>query len=299
MRREASADCTGLEGQEGQDGREGPEPRPRPAALASVEVVRVRGASRTADRDCAAVEEPLEVRLHGRPFAVIMRTPGADRELALGFLLAERVIRGSDDVGAVAHCTDPSADHPENIVDVTLVDETRLESLFAERRQVTATASCGLCGRRTIESLTSDGAAIDAAWTVAPATLAQLADRLRSAQRVFDETGGLHAAGLFTPGGTLVDVAEDVGRHNAVDKVIGRALMQERLPLSEMLLFVSGRSSFEIVQKAFFAGIPIVASVSAPSSLAIQLAGDAGITLAGFVRGDSCNVYAHPERLRD
>jgi FdhD protein len=271
----------------------------RLGALTPVEVVRVRGATRTVDHDRAAVEEPLEVRLHGRPFAVIMRTPGADRELALGFLLSERVIRGSDDVGAVEHCTDPSADHPENIVNVTLVDAAPLESLFAERRQVTANSSCGLCGRRTIESLRSDGAAIDAAWTVAPATLAQLADRLRSAQRVFDETGGLHAAGLFAPDGALVDVAEDVGRHNAVDKVIGRALMQDRLPLAGVLLFVSGRSSFEIVQKAFFAGIPIVASVSAPSSLAIALAGEAGITLAGFVRGDSCNVYAHPDRLRD
>lgn len=263
-----------------------------------MDVVRLRGTARTADCDRAAVEEPLEVRLHRRPFAVIMRTPGADRELALGFLLSERVIRGADDVGTVEHCTDPSAEHPENVVDVTLIDGSSLDALFSERRQVATTSSCGLCGRRTIESLRAEAAPIESAWTVAPAVLAALADRLRASQHVFDETGGLHAAGLFTPDGALVDVAEDVGRHNAVDKVVGRALMRDALPLDGVLLFVSGRSSFEIVQKALIAGIPIVASVSAPSSLAIELAKASGITLAGFVRGDSCNVYAHPARLQ-
>ncbi len=269
----------------------------RKKALTPVDVVRVRGREATAAADCAVVEEPLEIRLHGRPFAVIMRTPGADRELALGFLLSEQVIASSDDIGVIEHCTDPAADHPENIVNATLVDASALDRVFAERRQVTTSSSCGLCGRRTIESLRTDTAPIAASWTMAPADLVPLADRLREAQRVFDETGGLHAAGLFTPDGAMVDVAEDVGRHNAVDKVVGRAMMRDALPLSGVLLMVSGRSSFEIVQKAFVAGIPLVASVSAPSSLAIDLARDAGITLVGFVRGDSCNVYAHPDRL--
>jgi FdhD protein len=267
-------------------------------AMTPVDVVRIRGAKRTTDGDRAAVEEPLEIRLHGRPFAVIMRTPGADRELALGFLLSERVIRGADDVATVAHCTDPAADHPENIVDVALVDTGAVAPAFAERRTVTTHSSCGLCGRRSIESLRADAPAIEAAWTIAGPVLLPLAERLRESQRVFDETGGLHAAGLFTPDGGLVDVAEDVGRHNAVDKVVGRAMMRDALPLAGVVLFVSGRSSFEIVQKALLAGIPIVASVSAPSSLAIDLAREAGITLVGFVRGDGCNVYAHPERLQ-
>jgi FdhD protein len=226
-----------------------------------------------------------------------MRTPGADRELAAGFLLAERVLRSADDLGAIAHCTDPSADHPENIINVTLTGGDRVDQLMADRRQVMGNSSCGLCGRVTIESLRADVPAIDAAWTIDRTTIASLPDRLRAAQRVFDETGGLHAAGLFSRDGTLEASAEDVGRHNAVDKVVGRMLMAERLPLSSHVLCVSGRTSFEIVQKALLAGIPIVTSISAPSTLAIDLAREAGITLVGFVRGDGCNVYTHPSRV--
>jgi FdhD protein len=158
-------------------------------------------------------------------------------------------------------------------------------------------SSCGLCGRQTIESLSSAAAPIVSAVSVAERVVASLPNRLRTAQTVFDETGGLHAAGLFTADGELVDSAEDVGRHNAVDKVVGRMLMRERLPLSDVLLFVSGRTSFEIVQKALFAGIPILAAVSAPSSLAIALARACGITLIGFVRDDSFNIYAHAHRV--
>jgi FdhD protein len=154
-----------------------------------------------------------------------------------------------------------------------------------------------MCGRLSIESLRSDAPPIRTRWAVSAATLVTLPDRLRAAQRVFDETGGLHAAGLFSSDGRLEGMAEDVGRHNAVDKVVGRMLMQDRLPLSEHLLFVSGRTSFEIVQKAFLAGIPLVAAVSAPSSLAIELAQDSGVTLVGFLRGTSFNIYAHPERV--
>ena len=268
-------------------------------AQRTVGVVRVRGGRRAAEPDCAATEEPLEVRLHGQPFAVIMRTPGADRELAAGFLLAERVITGADDLGTIAHCTDPAADHPENIVDVTLVNGSAaaVDRLLAGRRHVATTASCGMCGRRTIESLAADVAPLRAAWRVPAAAILALPSQLRARQAVFDETGGLHAAGLFTRDGRLLDVAEDVGRHNAVDKIVGRMLMRDALPLSDHLLCVSGRTSFEIVQKALFARIPILAAVSAPSSLAIELAEEYGVTLAGFIRGDGFNIYAHAERI--
>jgi FdhD protein len=287
-------------------------------AFRPIDVTRVRGRARTADVDRAATEEPLEIRLHGRAFAVIMRTPGADRELAAGFLLAERVLKSPDDLGTIEYCTDPGpveaghdlphgpaeAGHDaqtpaENVVNVTLANGSAdvVDRLLADRRHVMTNSSCGLCGRLTIESLRSDVPPLGCAWTIDHATVASLPDRLRAAQGVFDETGGLHAAGLFTPDGTLEASAEDVGRHNAVDKVIGRMLMQERLPLSRHLLFVSGRASFEIVQKALLAGVPIVASVSAPSTLAIDLAHASGVTLAGFVRGDSFNIYAHPARI--
>ena len=268
-------------------------------AFRAFDVSRVRDGVRQSGLDRAATEEPLEVRLHNRPFSVIMRTPGADRELAAGFLLAERVLLSPDDLGTIEHCTDTSADHPENIINVTLTGRSAesLERVLADRRQVTTTASCGMCGRLTIESLRTDAPAITSGWTIAASTLVQIPDRLRAAQTVFDETGGLHAAGLFTHDGRLDAIAEDVGRHNAVDKVVGRMLMQDRLPLSDHLLFVSGRTSFEIVQKAFLAGIPILAAVSAPSSLAIELARECGVTLVGFLRGGSFNIYAHAERI--
>ena len=267
----------------------------------SVAVTRVRGSARSDAEDFVAIEEPLSVRLHGRSFSVIMRTPGADRELAAGFLLSERVLRSADDLGTIEYCTDPDARTDEggstNVVNVTLTDPSRAEALLATARRVTTTASCGLCGRQTIESLATDAERITATLVVSSAVLASLPDRLRRTQRGFDETGGLHAAGLFTPGGELIDAAEDVGRHNAVDKIVGRQLMRDALPLSNAILMVSGRSSFEIVQKAVFAGIPIVAAVSAPSSLAVDLARSMGITLAGFVRGDSFNLYAEPQRI--
>jgi FdhD protein len=265
----------------------------------SVEVTRVRGSLQTRATDSASVEEPLEVRLHNRPFSVIMRTPGADRELAAGFLFAERVLQSADDLGTIEYCTDPSAEHPENIVNVTLTEPAAagVERLLGEPRQVTTTSSCGLCGRLTIESLATRGTPLAASWTIDRTILLQLPDRLRAVQKTFDNTGGLHAAGLFTPDGQLIDSAEDVGRHNAVDKIVGRMLMREALPLSEHLLFVSGRTSFEILQKAFLAGIAMVAAVSAPSTLAVDLAQEIGITLVGFVSGDGFNIYAHPERV--
>jgi len=264
-------------------------------------VTRVRASKWEAAEDAVAIEEPLAVRLHGRPFSVIMRTPGADRELAAGFLLAERVLRSADDLGTIEYCTDaevPDGAERANVVNVTLTDPARADELLAAARRVTTNASCGLCGRQTIESLATDVERIDSPLSIAASMLTQLPERLRRRQRVFDETGGLHAAGLFLPTGELLDIAEDVGRHNAVDKVIGRQLLRDALPLSQSILMVSGRSSFEIVQKAAFAGIPVVAAVSAPSSLAVELADAIGITLAGFVRGEGFNLYTGPARIR-
>jgi FdhD protein len=267
-----------------------------------VDVTRIHAASTTSARDVVAIEEPLEIRLHGRPFSVIMRTPGADRELAAGFLLSERVLRGPDDLGTIEYCSDVAPRDGEtnqsNVVNVTLADPSRADALLDAARRVTTNSSCGLCGRQTIESLATDVAPLAVTMSVHANALTALPRLLREQQVVFEQTGGLHAAGLFTAQSELLDVAEDVGRHNAVDKVIGRQLMRDALPLSSIILMVSGRSSFEIVQKAVFAGIPIVASVSAPSSLAIELADEMGVTLVGFVRGDGFNVYTAPQRIQ-
>ena len=275
-------------------------------ALKEIEIVRVHGGRQSLDVDRAAAEEPLEVRLHGRPFAVIMRTPGADLALTAGFLLAERVLKSADDLATIEHCREqpapgaPGEDlHPENVVNVTLAGGSTagLDQAMADRRQVIGNSSCGLCGRLTIASLKTDVAPLAFDRRVSAATIARLPDALRDAQAVFSETGGIHAAGLFTADGGVEAVAEDVGRHNAVDKVIGQMLLAERLPLSDLILFVSGRTSFEIVQKAALAGIPVVGAVSAPSSLAVELAREVGITLMGFTRDGSFNIYSHPERV--
>ncbi|MBF8300034.1 MAG: formate dehydrogenase accessory protein [Acidobacteria bacterium] len=265
----------------------------------AVDVLRVGAGGRTRVADVAAVEEPLEIRLQGSPFIVTMRTPGADRELAAGFLLSERIITGPDDLGAMRHCTDEDAGAEGNVLDVTLVGAARerAEAALAVRRPVTTTSACGVCGRRSIDDLVSGIRRIDADWPMSAAVVASLPGCLRAAQTVFDETGGLHAAGLFDCNGVLVAVAEDVGRHNAVDKVIGSQLLAERCPLGDRALFVSGRTSFEIVQKAAAAGIPIVAAVSAPSSLAIDLARTANVTLLGFVRGETFNIYTGENRI--
>jgi FdhD protein len=270
----------------------------------------------------AAVEEPLEIRLEGAPFVVTMRTPGADRELAAGFLLAEQIIEGPDDLGTIHYCTDAggpaeaghcpdgegaaeaghsgrTGEPAANVINVTLSGEAsvRAKSALAGRRLVTATSACGVCGRQSIEDLMRAITPIDSSWSVPRAVIGELPGRLRAAQSAFEETGGLHAAGLFDRAGTLMAVAEDVGRHNAVDKVVGSQLLMDRFPLGDRILFVSGRTSFEIVQKAVTARIPVVAAVSAPSSLAIELARDAHIALLGFVRGGTFNIYASPERI--
>jgi FdhD protein len=250
-------------------------------------------------RDRVAVEEPMEVRVNLASFAVIMRTPGHDRELAAGFLLAEDVIRESAELAAIEYCEDADQDARDNTLNVTVIGDAvdRLTARLGERRQVMMTASCGLCGRRTIESLRSRVPFADGQWRVKPEVIRSLPHTLRQAQSVFDTTGGLHAAGLFSLDGALQVMAEDVGRHNAVDKVVGRRLLEDALPLDQSMLVVSGRTSFELVQKALLAGIPLIAAVSAPSSLAIELARESRVTLCGFVRGDTFNVYAHPERI--
>jgi len=256
-------------------------------------VVRARANETNPETDRVAVEEPLEVRLEGEPFSVIMRTPGADADLVVGFLFHEGVIRSADDVRLVEVAESP------NRINVRL-SRSRAESLpdfLGQRRQVATNTSCGLCGRRSLESLTVTTTPLTARWAVERDVINRLPATLRAAQRTFAETGGLHAAGLFDPQGRLELSAEDVGRHNAVDKLIGRMMMLRRLPLEGSLLFVSGRSSFEIVQKAFLGGVPFVAAVSAPSSLAIELARTAGMTLLGFVRDGRFNIYTHHERV--
>ena len=277
-------------------------PRPERRTHISVPVRIVGRAGRTPEsttHDLAAVEEPLEVRLHGKPFAVIMRTPGDDRALTAGFLLSEGVVRRADDIGAVEHCRHPNRPDGHNVVDVYLFGESRssLEAILAERREVLTNSSCGLCGRLTIDSLKTRARTLPMTWTMTTKVAAGLPDRLRERQRIFEGTGGLHGAGLFTPDGVCEVSAEDVGRHNAVDKVIGTMLLDDRLPLDSHALAVSGRTSFEIVQKAWLGGIGFVSAVSAPSSLAIELAQEAGITLLGFARDGGFNVYAHPARL--
>ena len=264
-----------------------------------VSVTRVaRGPLRQTD-DLAAVEEPMEVRLHGKPFAVIMRTPGADRELAAGFLLSEGVISSADDIGAIEHCRHPQ--HPEhhNVVDVYLLGRAAsgLNDHLEERRRVLTTSSCGLCGRASIESLRTRAEPLTLALRIDARVAGALPAALRARQSAFDATGGLHAAGLFRSSGDCDCSAEDVGRHNAVDKVIGRRLLDERLPATDCVLAVSGRTSFEIVQKAWLAGVELVCAVSAPSSLAIELAESAGITLLGFARDGGFNIYTHPDRI--
>ncbi|WP_055596523.1 formate dehydrogenase accessory sulfurtransferase FdhD [Streptomyces hirsutus] len=264
-------------------------------------VLRLRDGVAEHRPDVLAAEEPMEIRVGGRPLTVTMRTPGDDFDLAAGFLVSEGVVHAAGDVGTIRYCAGATADggNSYNVVDIGLAPDVAAPDASLERNFYT-TSSCGLCGKASLDAVRTT-----AAWTVAedalrvePETLALLPDRLRAAQRVFDATGGLHAAGLFTAGGDLLCLREDVGRHNAVDKTVGHALRSGLLPLRETVLMVSGRASFELVQKAVMAGIPMLAAVSAPSSLAVDLAAESGLTLIGFLRGRSMNVYTGAERLR-
>lgn len=265
------------------------------------------GQTRWAD-DMLVTEEPLEIRL--RPaerqepvrVAVTMRTPGHDFELAAGFLFTEGILTDPDSIAAISYCTDPDTDGEQqyNIVNVWLrpgvhVDTGRL------RRHFYTTSSCGICGKASLEAVHARGVCalpVDPSFSVDSDVIAGLGDTLRRHQRLFDRTGGLHAAALFDADGRILEVREDVGRHNATDKLIGHFFLQRRTPLSEHVLMVSGRASFEIVQKAVVAGVPVVVAVSAPSSLACDAAREFGLTLVGFARGSQFNVYSGAERIR-
>ncbi|MEU2787964.1 formate dehydrogenase accessory sulfurtransferase FdhD [Streptomyces sp. NPDC007100] len=265
-------------------------------------VIRIRDGAVSARPDTLVGEEPLEIRLGGKPLAVTMRTPGDDFALAAGFLVSEGVLGGAEELANIVYCAGATEDgsNTYNVVDVQLAPGVPVPDITLERNVYT-TSSCGLCGKASLDAVRTTArwslGAPAAAARITPATLSALPGRLRAAQRVFDRTGGLHAAALFDTDGELLDVREDVGRHNAVDKVVGRALQDGRLPLRDTILMVSGRASFELVQKAVMAGIPTLAAVSAPSSLAVDLAAETGLTLVGFLRGTSMNVYAGEERL--
>jgi FdhD protein len=281
--------------------------------------------------DTLAVEEPLEIRVSGRAYAVTMRTPGHDFDLAGGFLVSEGVVGAAEDIATIRYCTDdspcartaatslqvvaartsspgdshndvppaePHTDTAYNIVEVTLAPGIAPPRPDVER-SVYTTSSCGVCGKTALEAVntTTRWPVTHDAMQVRSSALVALPDLLRAEQRVFSRTGGLHAAGVFAPDGRLLCLREDVGRHNAVDKILGWALRTSLLPLRGHVLQVSGRASFELVQKAVMAGIPMLSAVSAPSSLAVDLAAESGLTLAGFVRGNGMNVYTHPHRV--
>ena len=273
-------------------------PLRRNVTTTRMRAVRDGRADERADR--LATEEPMEIRAAGPgqepvSVAVTMRTPGGDFELAAGFLLTEGLISGHDDIRRVSYCEDLEPD--EQHYNIVTVDVARAFDAGAVHRNFFATSSCGICGKATLEHVEVACARVAAGPEVEASAIASMPDALRRAQRVFDQTGGLHAAGLFGASGRLHALREDVGRHNAVDKLVGELLLSRELPASGRVLFVSGRSSFEIVQKAGVAGIPIVASVSAPSSLAVDAGERLGMTIVGFVREGRCNVYTHAERI--
>ncbi|WP_330270342.1 formate dehydrogenase accessory sulfurtransferase FdhD [Lentzea sp. NBC_00516] len=262
-------------------------------------VERVSPSGRRRRIDALAAEEPMELRVDGKALAVTMRTPGHDVELAHGFLLSEGVIGSSEDISIARFCegTGPDGMNTYNVLDVALAEGVPPPDTGVERNFYT-TSSCGVCGKGALDAVklkTRYSPALDEV-RVTPEALTGFPDALRERQKVFESTGGLHAAGLFVDGELLV-VREDVGRHNAVDKVLGWAVLQNLVPLRGAVLMVSGRASFELVQKAAMAGIPVLAAVSAPSSLAVELAEEQGMTLVGFLRGDSMNVYTGGERV--
>lgn len=274
-----------------------------PAAQTTLPIHRVTRSGAEVRSDAVAIEAPLEIRVEGRPVAVTMRTPGHDRELAAGFLLSEGVIASPDDIFEISICpaTQPGpAGTAPAAVDVLM---RRPESVDFQRltRHVFTASSCGLCGKAIVDEVLRQHPPLSAdalsGRPVPAETLFALPDSLREAQATFATTGGLHASALFNPDGSLVSLHEDVGRHNALDKLLGDAWLQRRWPLDRHLLMLSGRISFELVQKALVARLPVIAAISAPSSLAVATAEAAGITLCGFLREGRLNVYSHPQRL--
>ncbi len=286
-------------------------------AIKEHDALKWRRGSLRAQPDHLAVEEPLEIRLGGRRFTLTMRTPGHDEELAAGFLFAEGFINSRSELGEIRRVAGPNGVPEPNVIDVILnVPASGLRERL--KRNFVMSSSCGLCGKTTIDSIQRRISRLKSPTTLSPPIVIKLVPMMRRAQEVFASTGGLHAAALFTIGEVgrqhrasngrgpsrsvraapqLCVIREDVGRHNAVDKVVGYALMHDMLPLSRSVMMVSGRLSFEIVQKAAVAGIPILVAVSAPSSLAVELGDEVGMTLVGFLRDSSFNVYTHPERI--
>jgi FdhD protein len=263
-------------------------------------VLRLSAEDHSSSPDRLAVEEPMELRVDGRALAVTMRTPGHDVELVHGFLLTEGMIGSTSDVVSARYCNslDSNGHTTYNVLDVALAPHVATPPRSLDRNFYT-TSSCGVCGKASLDAVrlhTRFSPAQDPAH-VLPQTLYAMPDALRTGQRLFDSTGGLHAAGLFTADGRLLVVREDVGRHNAVDKVLGWALLNRRIPARGCVLMVSGRASFELAQKAVMAGVPVLAAVSAPSSLAVDLAAEAGLTLIGFLRGTTMNIYAGANRI--
>ncbi len=275
----------------------------RPGTTTPVSVLAYDGAGARRTTDDVATEEPLEIRVTAggktRSLVMTMRTPGSDFELAVGFLYAEGVVRSLDDVREIAYCLDPEVDPVQryNVVNVALAfrELPRMQRL---ERNFTMNSACGVCGKATIDGLRTGRAPLDDGFEIELEAILAMSDRMRSAQHLFASTGGLHAVALFDRCGDLVAVREDVGRHNAFDKIVGWGLMGRRLPFSDCAALVSGRASYELVQKSVAAGISVLSAVSAPSSLAVALAREFNVTLVGFVRGSRCNVYSAPARVK-
>ncbi|HET9394292.1 MAG TPA: formate dehydrogenase accessory sulfurtransferase FdhD [Candidatus Rubrimentiphilum sp.] len=273
----------------------------RPGLTTPAAVTAFENGDRREIVDDLATEEPLEIRLAAgsetRSLAVTMRTPGSDFELAAGFLFSEGIVGKRDDILSIAYCVDPAIDAEQRYNIVTVELAGAMPPLERLERHFTVSSACGVCGKASIEALHMHAEPLQGDTRVSAALIANLPERMRSAQRIFASTGGLHASALFDARGELLALREDVGRHNALDKIAGWALLNDRMPLSGSVLLVSGRASYELVQKAIMARIPIVCAVSAPSSLAVETARAFNVTLCGFVRGSKCNVYTSPERI--
>ena len=276
------------------------------AFVKNIEIVRRSRNESIQKPDLVAIEEPLEIRVgygsmsdrQQKSLSVTMRTPGHDFELALGFLFTEGIIHDCNQVESIKHCEDVNKpDEKENVVRVELQPDVRLDFEKLQRHFYTS-SSCGVCGKSSIDSVKVSCSVIDSKLTISANLIHDLPQSLRKQQAVFEHTGGLHASALFDDTGKLLMLREDVGRHNALDKIVGASLLEEQTPLSNRILLLSGRASFELIQKAAVAGIPIVAAVGAPSSLAVQMAGEMGMTLLGFVRDEKFNVYSHSHRVR-
>lgn len=273
----------------------------RPGLTTPANVLTLDAQQRRDVVDQLATEEPLEIRLTAggktQSVAVTMRTPGADFELAAGFLFSEGVVKRREEIAGISYCVDPNIDAEQRYNIVTVELSGAMPELEQFERHFTINSSCGVCGKATIEALHVRANPIEGDMRVSAAFIAELPAKMREAQRVFASTGGLHASALFNENGAVLALREDVGRHNALDKIVGWGVLNDRLPLQKTVLLVSGRASYELVQKAVAAGIPIVCAISAPSSLAVETARAFNVTLCGFVRGEKCNVYSAPERI--